>query len=166
MVLIMKNTRWERAKSLQGWKYDFDRKVTTKRLRNGPFHTDCSGYVTYILNRSRTEGSWQLVESIPTKQVYFLKESDLRDGTLIAYDSGPMGFDENRKNGVDHVGIVLKGWDQNLYLCDCKMTCGTRIRPLHEGLVDWNSFALEKKFGDEYMSKFGALQKCFYVGQI
>ena len=165
-VMWYRSTRWERAKSLAGWKYRFDKKVTHKRERHGPRVTDCSGFVTYVLNRDRTEGSWQLVERIDAYRTPQLDESRLRDGTLIAYDSGPMGFDGNRKNGVDHVGIVLKGWDQQLYLCDCKLQHGVRIRPLHEAVVDWNTFALEKKFGEEYMSQFGELTKCFYVGQI
>jgi len=83
--------------------------------------------------------------------------------SIIAYDSGPQGFDENRENGVDHIGVVLRGWDGALYLCDCKLGHGVRIRPVHDGVVEWNSFALEKNFGTEYMSKFGPLPKTFYI---
>lgn len=164
VILRLLNNPWNRANSLQHWRYGFDRKVTDKRLWKGPNKTDCSGFVTYVLGLPRKVGSWEIVKRVNAKKMFMLNEADMQNGTIIAYDSGPLGFDEDRDNGVDHIGVVLKGWDGNLYLCDCKQKHGVRIRPLRVGIVDWNLYALEKGFGTEYMSKFGLLTKAFYVG--
>jgi hypothetical protein len=162
-VLCATNTSWERAKSLQGWWYGFDRKVHFKRRWRGPFKTDCSGFVAHVLGYDHRLGSWEIVKRVNAQPTLRLDERRLRHKSIVAYNSGPQGFDENRDNGVDHVGVVLRGWDGNLYLCDCKLGYGVRIRPLHEGVVEWNAFALAKHFGTEYMSKFGPLSKTFYV---
>jgi hypothetical protein len=162
-ALLFANTSWERAKSLQGWNYGFDRKVHHKRRCRGPYKTDCSGFVSYVLGLDHRIGSWEIVKHVNAEQTLLLDETRLRHKSIVAYDSGPQGFDKNRDNGVDHVGVVLRGWDGRLYLCDCKLGYGVRLRPLHEGVLDWNAFALEKKFGTEYMSKFGPLVKTFYV---
>ena len=163
-LFMLRGCRWSRATALSHWRYGFDRKVTHKRKHNGPFKTDCSGFVSHVLGYHYATNSWDIVKRLNCKKMYTLNEADMRAGTVIAYDSGPQGFDENRDNGVDHVGIVLRGWDFKLYLCDCKQKYGVRIRPLHEGVLDWNVYALEKGFGTEYMSKFGPLSKAFYVG--
>jgi len=157
------NTSWARAKALHGWKYGFDRKAHFKRRRYGPFKTDCSGFVARVLGLDHHLGSWEMVKQMNAEPVVTLDESRLRHKSIVAYNSGPQGFDKNRDNGVDHIGIVLRGWDFKMYLCDCKIGHGVRLRPLHEGVVDWNAFALEKQFGTEYMSKFGPLKKTFYV---
>jgi hypothetical protein len=162
-ILWFVNTSWERAKALKGWRYGFDRKVHFKRLWKGPHKTDCSGFVTRVLGINHRIGSWELVKFFNAQPTLLLDESKLRDKSIIAYDSGPQGFDSERDNGVDHVGIVLKSWSGKLYLCDCKLGHGVRIRPLHKGVIDWNAYAQEKKFGSEYMSKFGPLTKTFYV---
>jgi len=162
-VLWVASTPWERAKSLNGWHYGFDKKVTYKRLHKGRFRTDCSGFVSYVLGLNRSMGSWEIVDAFGAKAVPTIDESRLRHKSIIAYDSGPKGFDKDRMNGVDHIGVVLRGWDGTLYLCDCKEKHGVRLRLLHEGVVDWNTFALDKRFGTEYMSKFGPLSKTFYI---
>ena len=163
VVLCLANTSWERAKSLQGWRYGFDRKVHHKRRHHGPFKTDCSGFVSFVLGLDPRLGSWEIVKQVNAEKTLFIEEHRLRHKSIVAYDSGPQGFDENRDNGVDHVGVVLRGWDFKLYLCDCKLGYGVRIRPLHEGVIEWNTFALAEQFGTEYMSKFGPLSKTFYV---
>ena len=163
IILTALNSSWERAKSMEGWRYEFNRKATTKRLLKGPNETDCSGFVSHVLGYDYRMGSWEIVNRVDAKASLTIDENRLRNKSIIAYDSGPQGFDENRENGVDHIGVVLRGWDGTLYLCDCKLGHGVRIRPLHVGVVEWNAFALEKKFGTEYMSKFGPLSKTFYI---
>jgi hypothetical protein len=163
LTILISSSSWERAKRLNQWKYGFDRKVHYKRLMKGPFKTDCSGFVTYVLGLNHKLGSWEIVKKMNAAPMLTLDERKMRHQSIIAFNSGPHDFDENRENGVDHIAVVLRGWDMQLYLCDCRLNYGVRILPLHEGIIDWNSFALEKKFGTEYMSKFGPLTKTFYV---
>ncbi len=164
LLLLVVNSRWERAKQLDGWAYAFGAKVSLDRLLHGPFETDCSGFVTHILGCDRNKLSFELVQENEAsyQAVYRLNAETLTDGSLVAYDSGPTWFDGRRKNGVDHIGIVLQGWDGTLYLCDCNgPQGGVKILPLSEGVALWNQFAVDHMFGAEY-DRSGK-KKCFYV---
>jgi hypothetical protein len=159
-LLKQHSTRWERAISLVGYKYKFDH----KRI-NSEKEIDCSGYVSYIVGGKR--GSWQLVEQAANVfTTTRLNPETMKDGTLVAYDSGDQGWDRGRSNGVDHVGIVLEK-DGHLYMCESAWHLkGVAIRPLNEALKDWNSIASKNQFGDTYLDETEFKTKQFYVGSI
>jgi hypothetical protein len=112
-------------------------------------------------------GSWELVEKAENVvAAALLTEAMFQDGTLVAYDNGDNGWDRGRRNGVNHVGLVLEHAGK-LFLCESALHLrGVAVRPLREALKDWNSIASEHHFGDSYLDQTQIKTKQFYVGRI
>ena len=78
---------------------------------------DCSGFVYKVLtdlNKSvptddlSSQGLWVNSKDHKTYTDWkSIKKSDLKEGMVIAFDTGDHGFDKNRKYGIDHIGIIV-----------------------------------------------------------
>jgi len=160
VLWLSRSTRWDRAVSLLDYSYKFNKKKINENKE-----IDCSGYVSYIVGMNL--GSWELVEK--AENVFatpHLTEAMFQDGTLVAYDNGDNGWDRGRRNGVNHVGLVLEHAG-HLYMCESAFHLdGVAVRPLREALKDWNSIASKHHFGDSYLDQTEFKTKQFYVGRI
>jgi hypothetical protein len=114
-------------------------KDTTYELKNRYGKSmNCSSFVEKVLTDSgytipkndlSSQGIWA---NTPTKSKSMYKDwkkvpdSKLKDGTIIAFDTGGKSFDKDRKWGIDHIGIIVKGKDGKTYIME---TSGSRNGP-------------------------------------
>jgi hypothetical protein len=152
-------TRWDRAQHLRSWGYGFDKKVTLPRLMHGPYVTDCSGFVDYVLGKDYRNASWKIMSNAETT---LHLNYDFKDGSLIAYCSGATKFNKGRINGINHIMVVLEH-EGNLYLCDCHKPVGVRIRPLIPSIDELNDYAKRRGFGGDFRGTHAMLRKQFFV---
>lgn len=68
---------------------------------------DCSGYVCKVVGLPRTT-SEEIVKNAPNFRQFTGNTGELKEGTVIGFDTGHKSFDAGRKYGMDHVGVVVK----------------------------------------------------------
>lgn len=103
---------------------------------------DCSGIVCAILNDNgiKVSGtSEEIVFKAPQKinASSITSINDLKEGDVIGVDTGATSFDKGRKNGIDHVGIVVEK-DGRKYFVESRSGKGYDMTPLED---KWNTYA-------------------------
>lgn len=82
---------------------------------------DCSAFAVKVLEKGgfnvpkddlSSQGIWANSKDKNTyKDWTAIPNSELRPGTVIAFDTGDHGFDAGRKYGIDHVGVIVHDED-------------------------------------------------------
>lgn len=103
---------------------------------------DCSGIVCAILNDNGINVSGtseEIVSKAPQKinASSITSINDLKEGDVIGVDTGATSFDKGRKNGIDHVGIVVEK-DGRKYFVESRSGKGYDMTPLED---KWNKYA-------------------------
>jgi cell wall-associated NlpC family hydrolase len=109
---------------------DVDYSIGAKGKNN---KMDCSGLVCAILNDNGVKASGtseDIVVNAPMKPT-ITKVSDFKVGDVIGIDSGKTSFDKGRKNGIDHIGIVIEK-DGKLFFTESRGSKGFDMTPLDE----------------------------------
>ena len=68
---------------------------------------DCSGYVCKVVGLPRTS-SEEIVRNAPNFRQFTGNPYDFKEGTVIGFDTGNTSFDDGRKYGMDHVGVIVR----------------------------------------------------------
>ena len=78
---------------------------------------DCSGFTYKVLtdmgkniptNDLSSQGIWANSKEQKTyKDWKSIKQENLKEGMIIAFDTGDYEFDKNRKYGIDHIGVIV-----------------------------------------------------------
>ncbi len=103
---------------------------------------DCSGIVCAILNDNGIKASGtseEIVANAPQKinASSITSINDFKEGDVIGVDTGSTSFDKGRKNGIDHVGIVVEK-DGRKYFVESRSGKGYDMTPLED---KWNKYA-------------------------
>jgi cell wall-associated NlpC family hydrolase len=103
---------------------------------------DCSGIVCAILNDNGIKASGtseEIVANAPQKinASSITSINDFKEGDVIGVDTGATSFDKGRKNGIDHVGIVVEK-DGRKYFVESRLGKGYDMTPLED---KWNKYA-------------------------
>jgi len=121
---------------------------------------DCSGLVTDYLKKvgvkdipdATSEGIWR--NSQNKQQFSNWKEvinKSYPTGTIIAFDTGEQGFDAGRKNGIDHVGMLISDRAGKVWIAESASgKGGVALTPLEVRLQELDS-VLKKVFIGEYL---------------
>jgi len=121
---------------------------------------DCSGFVYKVLtdlNKSvptddlSSQGLWVNSKDHKTYTDWkSIKKSDLKEGMVIAFDTGDHGFDKNRKYGIDHIGIIVYNSQGEPMIAESATSKnGVALTPYSERLAEMGD-VLEKVYTGSY----------------
>jgi cell wall-associated NlpC family hydrolase len=119
---------------------------------------DCSGIVCAILNDNGIKASGtseEIVANAPQKinASSITSINDFKEGDVIGVDTGATSFDKGRKNGIDHVGIVVEK-DGRKYFVESRLGKGYDMTPLED---KWNKYA--KSGYGIFVGRYGGSKK-------
>lgn len=115
---------------------------------------DCSGAVCELLkvdgiNASGTSENIyeKATEKFSGFESFAEIAGDLRHGDLLFEDTGNKTWDKGRKNGIDHVGMVIQGKDGNLMFFQSDSARGVNIMPLSQAIEEFDRKAVRRYVG-------------------
>lgn len=176
----LNGTMWQRANELNGMVYGLGSKLDTAGVATwlatdrtnpgGTYKVDCSGFVSWVLGTSG--GSYSLVESSnAVRQIVSIDMTILQEADVIGSDNGPRfsdsaQWDGNRKTGIDHIAVVIKDPNGNLWLAESHGGRGVNIRTLADGVAAWNKYGSKNNFGEAYIDPSDQITKTksFWLG--